>query len=146
MKKIYNVVFQSAIPTQTTIGEIFTYDFGQMDEGAYKVSFCFMSAIATLVNTSVANIFVDLGQDVQIATVSGNQFRSNYLGMLRYSGTGANNHLFAGLNDNPPVYLMNRPRNNRVFVQIHNNSGSFETNYSPAPGAYTLCMSFELQE
>ena len=146
MKKIYNVVFQSAIPTQTTVGEIFYYDWGQLPEGEYKVSFCFMSAIATLVNTTVANIFVDLGQDVQMATASGQQYRSNYLGMLRYTGTGASNYLYAGLNDNPPVYLMNKPRNNRVFVQIQNNSGTFETSYAVVPGVYTLCMSFELQE
>jgi len=145
MKKIYNVVLQSAIPSQTTVGEIFYYDWGQMPEGEYKVSFSFISAIATLVNTTVANIFVDLGQDTNIVSATGQQYRSGYLGMLRYSGTGANNSLFAGLNDNPPSYLMNKPKNNRVFVQIIANTGTFETNYSVAPGAYTLCMSFELQ-
>ena len=146
MRKIYNVVFQSSIPSQTTVGEIFFFDWGQLPQGEYKVSFSFVSGIATLVNSTVANIFVDLGQDVQIATVTGNQFRSNYLGMLRWTGTGASNYLFAGLNDNPPVYLMNRPNNNKVFIQIHANTGTFTTNYSPVPGAYTLSMSFELQE
>jgi len=146
MKKIYNVVFQSAIPTQTTIGEIFYYDWGQMPEGEYKVSFTFTSAIATLVNTTVANIFVDLGQGTPIASVSGNTYKSHYLGMLRWSSTGANSYLFSGLTDNPSTYLMNRPNNNRVFIQILANSGTFETKYAPVPGAYTLCMSFELQE
>ena len=146
MRRIYNVVLQSAIPSQTTVGEIFYYDWGQLLEGQYKVSFTFISAIATLVNTTVANIFLDLGQDTDLVSASGQQYRSGYLGMLRYSGTGASNYLFAGLNDNPPTYLMNKPANNRVFVQIHANTGTFETNYSVAPGAYTLCLSFELQE
>lgn len=146
MRRIYNVVLQSAIPSQTTVGEIFYYDWGQLPEGQYKVSFTFISAIATLVNTTVANIFLDLGQDTDLVSASGQQYRSGYLGMLRYSGTGASNYLFAGLNDNPPTYLMNKPANNRVFVQIHANTGTFETNYSVAPGAYTLCLSFELQE
>ena len=110
------------------------------------MSFSFVSGIATLTNTNVANIFVNLGQDVQIATVNGNQYRSDYLGMLRYTGTGASNYLYAGLNDNPPVYLINRPTNNKVFIEIHSNTGSFTTNYSPVSGAYTLSMSFELQE
>jgi len=146
MRKIYNVVFQSAIPSTTTIGEVFFYDWGQLPQGEYKVTFSFISAIATLVNTTVANIFVDLGQDTVLATSSGQQYRSGFLGMLRYTGTGASNYLFAGLNDNAPTYLMQRPTNNRVFVQIHNNNGTFETNYAVAPGVYTLCMSFELQE
>lgn len=145
MTKIYNVVFQSAIPSQTTVGEIFYYDWGQMPEGEYKVTFCFTSAIATLVNTTIANIFVDLGQGTPIASVDGSCYKSHYLGMLRPTATGASSYLFADLNGNPPIYLMNRPNNNRVFVQIHANTGTFETNYSPVPGAYTLCMSFELQ-
>ena len=146
MKKIYNVVFQSAIPSTTTVGEIFYYDWGQLPQGEYKVTFCFTSAIATLINTTVANIFCELGQDTAIASSNGQQYRGSYLGMLRYSGTGASNQLFAGLNDNPPTYLMSRPTNNKVFIQIHNNNGTFETNYAVAPGLYTLCMSFELQE
>ena len=139
-------MFQSAIPTQTTVGEIFYYDWGQLPQGEYKVSFTFTSAIATLVNTTVANIFVDLGQGNDIASVNGTTYKSSYLGMLRWSATGASQYLFAGLTDNPPSYLMSRPNNNKVFIQIHANSGTFETNYAPVPGAYTLCMSFELQE
>ena len=146
MPKIYNVVFQSILPSQTTIGEFFYYDWGQLPQGEYKVTFSFFSGIAYLVNSSIANIYVDLGQQTQIVGASALSYKAGYLGSLRFSATGASGSLFAAINDNPPTYLMNRPTNNRVFVEIHANTGTFETNYSPVPAEYTLCMSFELQE
>jgi hypothetical protein len=91
MGKIYNAVFNSDIATATTsIAEIFYYDWGQLPQGEYKVSFSFVSAIATLTNTYCANLFVDLGQNVGLATSNGQVLRSGYLGSLRNSGTGAN--------------------------------------------------------
>lgn len=145
--KSYNVVFQSTIPAQTTIGEVFFYDWAQqMPEGKYKVTFSFLCGIATLTNTYIANIFCDLGQSSAMATVKGGVYRAGYLGMLRPSGTGANSYLFANTVDNPPTYLMNRPNNNKVFIEIHTNQVSFEDNYTPTIGEYTLCMNFELQE
>ena len=146
MGRIYNVVFQSSVPSTTTVGEVYYYDWAQLPQGEYKVSFSFVSAIATLVDTSVANIYVDLGQNCAYASASNEVYRSGYLGSLKYSGTGSANYLYSAVNDNPPVYLMNRPNNNRIMIEIHSNATGFETNYSPNPGEYTLCLSFELQD
>jgi hypothetical protein len=145
MGKCFNVVFQSTIPSQTTIGEVFFYDWGQMPEGLYKLTFTFFCGIANLTNTYPANIFCNLGQSTQMATVNAGQFRSGYLGMLLPSGTGASQFLYAETTTNPPTY-MTRPTNNRVFIEIHTNQLSFEENYPVNVGEYTLCMSFELQE
>jgi len=147
MGRIYTVVFNGDVSTLTlTTSNIFFYDWGQLPEGEYKVSFSFISGIATLINTNCANVHIDLGQNANMSTSNGQGIKSGYLGFLRFSGTGASNYLFASTVDNPPVYLMNRPANNRVMVEIKTSTNSIETNYSPVPVAYTLCLSFELQE
>jgi len=147
MGRIFTVVFNSDIATATTsVSEIFYYDWGQLPQGEYKVSFSFVSGIATLTNVYCANIFVDLGQDVSLATSNGKVIRSGYLGSLRYSSTGASSTLFASVNDNPPLYLMNRPSNNMVLIQVLSNSSTTGTDYSPVPASYTLCLSLELMD
>ena len=52
--------------------------------------------------------------------------------------------LYADTNTNPPVYILTRPRNNSVSVDIHTSTISTTANFSPI-GAYVLTLSFELQ-
>ena len=147
MGRIFNVVFNSDIATATTTtGEIYYYDWGQLPQGEYKVSFSFVSGVATLTNVYCANLFVDLGQNSCLVSANGQSLSSGYLGMLRMSGTGTNQYLFSAITDNPPHYLMNRPSNNRVYIQVLSNLNNQVTAYTPAPGAYTLCLSLELQD
>ena len=130
-----------------------------MPEGEYKVSFTFTSAIASadLGNTTNAVIYLDLGQaSTSIIEASAanaaNTYRGGFLGCLRQSsyGTGATTltdyvtFLYADTNTNPPVYILTRPRNNSVSVDIHTSSTTTTTNFSPI-GAYVLTLSFELQ-
>jgi hypothetical protein len=142
--KFYNIVFQSEIPSTTTAGEIFHYDWAQLPQGQYKVTFVFFGAIATLTNTTIANIFCDLGQNSQIVSASNQAYRTGYLGSLQFTTSDADGSLYASLNQNTPVYLNQRPTNNRVFIEIHANTGTFQTNYVPVSGKYTLSMCFEL--
>ena len=52
--------------------------------------------------------------------------------------------LYADTITNPPVYILTRPRNNSVSVDIHTSSITTTANFSPI-GAYVLTLSFELQ-
>ena len=145
VKKIYNVVLQSAIGASTsTVNESFFYDWTQIPDVPYTVSFTFASAIATLTNTQVASIYVDLTQSYnQLASaqsVAGKQYKSSFLGSLLYTGTGASNYLFAEMNTNPPTFLNGRPRNNNFLVEIHY---APTIDYSPATGTYCLILSFQ---
>ena len=130
-----------------------------MPEGEYKVSFTFTSAITAtdLGNTVNAVIYLDLGQaSTSIIEASAanaaNTYRGGFLGCLRQTsyGTGATTltdyitFLYADTNTNPPVYILTRPRNNSVSVDIHTSSTTTTTNFSPI-GAYVLTLSFELQ-
>ena len=145
VKRIYNVVLQSAIAASTsTVNESFFYDWTQIPDVPYNVSFTFASAIATLVNTQVASIYVDLTQSYNQLAMAQNatntQYKSSFLGNLLYTGTGASNYLFAEENTNPSTFLNGRPRNNNFLVEIHYNP---TTDYSPATGTYCLILSFQ---
>lgn len=148
--KIYNLVLQSSTGSGNTANSQFYFDWGQIPEGKYKVRFTFNSAVVTLNNTYVANIFLDLGQQVNTfivpsTTLTTPQLRGNYLGTVAASGTGASQYLFADLHTNPPIYLNNRPTNNQLFVEIHQNTDPYQANYPSANiGQYTLNLSLTL--
>jgi hypothetical protein len=126
-----------------------------MPEGEYKVSFTFTSAITgtDLGNTTNAVIYLDLGQVstsiIESSSVlSNNAYRSGFLGCLRQTSYSVSadyvTFLYADTITNPPVYILSRPRNNSVSVDIHTSSTTTTTNFSPI-GAYVLTLSFELQ-
>ena len=134
-------------------------DWSVLPEGEYKVSFTFTSAIAgtDIGNTTNEVVYLDLGQastsiiESSLA-LSANTYRGGFLGCLRptsyttgtTSATDFITFLYANTNTNPPVYLLSRPRNNNISVDIHTSATSTTTNYSPI-GAYVLTLSFELQ-
>ena len=144
-KQIFNIVLNSDVGTGITQNSNFFFDWSRIPDVPYHVSFSFTSAVATLTNTTVANIFVDLGcSNTFLAGPSSgfNAYNSMYLGSLTPSGTGANNYLWSAETDNPPIYLNGRPTNNNIQVQIHQNIITQMTDYTPAPVKYTLCLCF----
>jgi hypothetical protein len=158
--RIYNFCLNSNFGGNTTItSSTFFVDWSIMPEGEYKVSFTFTSAITAtdLGNTTNAVIYLDLGQASSSiiepsAALSANTYRGGFLGCLRQASyaTGAAalsdyiTFLYADINNNPPVYILNRPRNNSVSVDINTSATSTTTNFSPI-GAYVLTLSFEYQ-
>ena len=159
-KRIYNFCLNSNFGGNTpATSSSFFVDWSVLPEGEYKVSFTFTSAITgtDLGNTANAIVYLELGQastsiiESSLA-LSGNTYRGGFLGCLRPTGytTGTTaatdfiTFLYADTNTNPPVYLLSRPRNNTISVDIHTSSTTTNTNFSPI-GAYVLTLSFELQ-
>ena len=144
MGESYTIVFNSIISPGSVVAETFNYDWGQLPNVPYKVSFSLVSTIDALVNTSIAVIYLDLSQQCSImASSGGNGLKNNYLGCLRYSGTGASNYLYADTTTNPPIYLNGRPTNNNVFVEIRTNASGGVTNYSPTAWEYVMTLNLE---
>ena len=159
-KRIYNFCLNSNFGGNTPVtSSTFNVDWAVLPEGEYKVSFTFTSAIAgtDIGNTTNAVLYLDLGQSSTSiieasAALNGNVYRGGFLGCLRptsyTTGTTAATDfitfLYADTNTNPPVYILSRPRNNQVSVDIHTGSTTTTTNYSPI-GAYVLTLSFEYQ-
>ena len=143
--EIYNIIFNSDIGTGATPNELFFFDWSRLPDQPYYVSFTFTSSVANLTNTSVCNIFLDLGCSTTFlasSSTSNTSFNSTYLGTLRVSGTGANNILVAAEQDNTPIYLNRRPNNNNINMQFHQNLITQMTDYAPAPVRYTMSLCF----
>ncbi len=95
-KQIFNIVFNSDIGTGATTNDAFSLIGQERLMCLIMYHFVLQSAIATLTNTAVANIFVDLGcsHTFLAGPSSGNNALSSmYLGSLRATGTGASNYL-----------------------------------------------------
>ncbi len=145
-KEIFNIVFNSDLATGTsTVSENFFFDWGKLPDVPYQVSFTFNSAWIGVTNSAtIANIFVDLGSSHTFIAGSGSGdsgSSSMYLGSLIVS-QDSNFYLRCSENDNTPIYLRGRPRNNNVFVQLRQNKNNQTTEYTPVIGRYTLCLCF----
>ena len=162
MGKIFNYVLNSMIANNTsgyvTDTEHFYVDWSYLPNTPYKVSFTFMSTNMLPANTTVANVYIDLGQgstvviasaNANIMTTSGKNYRAGFLGNLEVrTFTSANStqaYLYAATTTNPPIYINSRPSNNDVYVEIRSSTANTETDYQPNPGTYTLILSLECQ-
>ena len=145
MGKSYTIVFNSIIAPNSVVNETFQYDWGQLPNVPYKVSFSFMSTIDNLTGNAIAVVYIDLNQQCGIvASQNGTSgLKNNYLGCLLTTGTGASNYLYADTTTNPPIYLNGRPNNNNVFVEIRTNASGGVTNYSPTAWEYILTLNLE---
>jgi len=146
VKKIYNVVLQSDIGNGTTTSnETFFYDWTQIPDVPYYVTFTFASAVVALTSTGqVASLYIDLSQPYnRLATAQSSgliAYKGQFLGNLLYGLVGANNYVYAENNTNPPTYLNGRPRSNNFTVGIFSIP---TTEYTPVVGLYSLILSFQ---
>jgi hypothetical protein len=159
-KRIYNFCLNSNFGGNTpATSSSFFVDWSIMPDGEYKVSFTFTSAATSsdLINNVNAVLYLDLGQastsiiESSVA-LSRNAYRAGFLGCLRPSSFANGNSvtsdyvtfLYADTNTNPPVYILSRPKNNTISVDINTSSTTTTANFSPI-GDYVLTLSFELQ-
>ena len=145
VKKIYNVILQSAIGDGTaTSNETFFYDWTQIPDVPYYLTFSFMCAVGALTSQQVPSIYIDLSQsNNQFATsqFSGPiAYKGQFLGNLMYAVISANNYVYAESNTNPQTYLNGRPKSNNFTVGIYS---TLAVEYTPPVGAYCLILSFQ---
>jgi hypothetical protein len=148
MGRKWNFVLNSAVGQEGAtagIDESFFIDWSRIPDKPYNLTFAFACAGSTITITSLVNIFVDLGQQSQMAVSSADSGvcgRVGYLGKLNYSSGGVNQNLRAAVTDNPPLYLESRPVNNIVKVELFRNDGTGNF-YSPLVVNYTLQLCLE---
>ena len=147
MKKIYNIALFSDVPSSTTVSENFFFDWSQIEDVPYKITFTFQSAGSAITDGDVTTVFCDLGQggssfiaQSQIGTSP--NYRTGLLGSLMINGVGADNFWYAFLNTNPPILINHRPPSNNFTVHLHNNTPNFNAS-ALSPGRYTLILNLE---
>lgn len=148
MKKIYNIVFCSDVGGGTSVSENFFFDWGQIEDVPYKVSFSFQCGGATL-STDVYStlVFIDLGQTnnfiAQAQTGAQPNYRGGLLGSLQISGIGADCYYYANIDSNPATLIYHRPSSNNFTIHLHQNTPNFSTSATWPPGPYTLILNLE---
>ncbi len=146
MKKIYNVTLFSNIPTTGTLAEAFYFDWSQIEDVPYKVTFTFQAAGSAIQNSAVIQVFVDLGQGntsfIAQSQTAPATYKTGFLGSLMINGVGADNFYYSYIPNNPPVLIYHRPPNNNFTVGLYTNVPPFNDSLLP-PGGYTLILNFE---
>jgi hypothetical protein len=144
MGRIYNVLFNSSKGTGSIDSREYYFDWSKLPMGKYKGTFNFVSAKHTT-TVSCANIFVDLGQELNYPAMSptGGQLTTGcfYIGNVGATLVGANGYIYCDHSTNCPFYLLNRPSNNQVVVKILFNDAN-QTAYTPE-AAYSLNLCLE---
>ncbi len=145
VKKIYNVILQSAIGNGASVlSDTYFYDWTRIPDVPYKLTFTFNSSYINASAGTNASIYMNLNQPYcSIASEQGSSvvgYRSDFLGSLYSFPSSTFQYLSANLTSNPPIYLDGRPRNNNVQVFLLSGVDTF---YSVAPAMYQLILSFE---
>jgi hypothetical protein len=145
VKKIYNVVLQSAIGNGASLlSETYFYDWTRIPDVPYKLTFSFNTSNFTPSAGQTASIYTNFNQSYSnIASAQGSTivaYRSDFLGSLYVYNGATYSYLAAEITSNPPVYLDGRPRNNNFMIQI---LAGVDIAYTNAPAMYQLILSFE---
>jgi hypothetical protein len=154
IKKIVNVVLNSnnALAGSTNSNATYNIDWGAIlkPNTPYYLHFTYVGQPNTFTGaTKLAQVSVDFVMENYLnkSSIYGAP-TTTHLGMLRsFYLNGAINYLFADDNNNPPVYLENRPCNNQFKVHVLTNDATpvewRDTNAVPAVnGNYILTLSF----
>lgn len=150
MKKIYNIALFSNVPPTPEIREEFFFDWSQIEDVPYKVTFTFQSGVFNVLSAYVLTVFCDLGQGnttfiAKSQTGTTPNYRAGLLGSLMISAQGVDNIVYAFTNTNPPVLIGGRPPSNNFTLNIQQNTPNFTTDYV-SPTNYTLILNLETLE
>jgi hypothetical protein len=149
MGKIYNIALVSEIGSGSSGSDNFYFDWTQIEDVPYKVTFSFMSGLNTITTAAyVTQVFIDLGQTNNFIAKSQSGTQLNYLGgllgTLQVSGLGTNCYYYAYTTSNPATFIQHRPMSNNFTVNLFYNSlPAFDYVTTFPPGPYTLMLNLE---
>lgn len=130
-KKTVNVILNSnnALAGSTNSNATYNVDWGAIlkPNTPYHLHFTYVGQPNTITAASkLAQVSVDFVMENYLnqSSIYGAP-TTTHLGMLRsFYLNGTTNYLFADDNNNPPVYLQNRPYNNTFRVQVLTNDAT----------------------
>lgn len=125
---------------------IYQYDFTNMEEGKYEVSFSYRGEQNHLDSTDLALVYVNFGayrNVFQAGDATQNKY-TQFIGFLHNEyNTSTDAYLYANLNDNPPFELKFRPSGNLITVTLKKPNGTlFTTHGAQNPAEYIMTLHF----
>lgn len=156
-RKPYFVILNSVAGTALYNGASVTFSninwADIMPDGPYRVSFSFQSQQTDVsASSNPAVLSINLGVPttnylviVPSAPLASNLMATAWMGLLFFTSvtaSGTNTNIYAGYQDNPPVYLIGRPRSGNLTVNIlaTNNASVFPLSVATN---WTLVLRFE---
>lgn len=148
----FSVVLNSRSPYEEVVSGnnndlIYQYDFTNMEQGIYEVSFSYRGEQNHLDSTDLALVYVDFGAYRSVFQASGSDTQNKYtqfIGFLHNQyNTSTDGYLYANLNDNPNFELKFKPSGNTIRVTMRKPDGTlFETHGAQTLAEYILTMHF----
>lgn len=126
---------------------IYQYDFTNMEQGTYEVSFSYRGEQNHLDSTDLCLVYVDFGafRDVYEANDTTQNKYSKFIGFLHNQyNTNTDGYLYANLNDNPPFELKFKPSGNEIRITLKKPNGTiFTTHGAQTPAEYIMTLHFK---
>lgn len=130
----------------------YSYDFTNMEEGKYEVTFSYRGQQNHLNGNDLALVYVDFGAYRRVFEAGSNTTNSTslFLGTLhnQIMSSGNDCYLYANLNDNQPVYIDAKPQTSYITVSLYNNNNPkslivLHDAADPYPADYVLTLQFK---
>jgi hypothetical protein len=145
----FSIVLNSAIYLENSNNQIveYAYDFTNMEEGKYEVTFTYRGQQNHLDSTDLCLVYVDFGTSRNVFR-AGSQTSNKYIPYLGFLhnqyNTNTDGYLYANLNDNGPIYLNQKPSGTNITVRlVYGNGSVFETHGGQFPADYILTLNFK---
>jgi hypothetical protein len=126
---------------------VFAFDFTNMEDGEYEVSFTYRGQQNHLDSTDLALVQIDMGavRNVFSANARTQNKYTQIVGFLHNQyNTSTDAYLYANLNDNCPFYIKSKPTGNNITVRLtYGNGAPFETHAAQFPADYILTLHFK---
>jgi hypothetical protein len=149
----FSIVFNSLYPYEEVIAGnnadlIYQYDFTNMEQGIYEVSFSYRGKQNVLNSTDLCLVYVDFGAFRSVFEAKGQDTQNRYtqfIGFLHNQyDSNTDSYLYANLNDNPPFELKFKPSGNTIRVCLKNPDGTlFTTHGAQNPAEYIMTLHFK---
>lgn len=147
----FSIVLNSLTPFEEVIAGNnavlnYQYDFTNMEDGKYEVSFSYRGTLNHLDSTDLCLVYVNFGAYRSVFQAGGNTSNTftQFVGFLHNQyNTSTDAYLYANVADNPPFELKFKPSGNLINVSLLSPNGStFVTHGGQNPAEYIMTLHF----
>lgn len=117
---VYNVVLNSIYGTGANNSKTYFFDWNLLPRGSYEVSFSYIGEVNNLNGSSIAILYMDIGQYNNFEVLT-NYRNGSYLGYIKPYVISTTSYLYSNNGENGTTTITNNPSNNNITINIYNN-------------------------